>query len=83
MIKVLISGSSGFVGINLNRSITFKSFILEDLNLRNANWKYNIFPEATVIIHLAGIAHDTKSSLNSKENFYFNTELTKELFNIF
>lgn len=81
--SVLLTGSTGFVGVNLNKYLTNKSFKLDQLNLRDENWKYNISIEGTTMIHLAGKAHDTKKSQNSNDYFEINTKLTKELFDFF
>lgn len=81
--SVILSGSTGFVGVNLNKYLTDKSFKLDQLNLRDKNWKYNISIEGTTMIHLAGKAHDAKKSQNSNDYFEINTKLTQELFDFF
>jgi nucleoside-diphosphate-sugar epimerase len=83
MMKVNITGSTGFVGVNLINYLSSKSYKIENLNLRNANWKSNNNFESIAIIHLAGKAHDVKNTSNTKEYFDVNTKLTKELFNAF
>lgn len=82
--KVLISGTSGFVGSNLIQF--FKKRKLNDfinLNLRNPNWKSQIDEKTQAIIHLAGKAHDVKRVNNTNEYFEVNTNLTIELFDAF
>ncbi|MEA9413118.1 NAD-dependent epimerase/dehydratase family protein [Flavobacterium sp. PL02] len=81
MIKILISGLTGFVGQNLSKYLLNNSFEINPISLRNLNWKKNF--EADVIIHLAGKAHDTKKSSDTSEYFKVNTDLTKELFDAF
>lgn len=81
IIKVIITGISGFVGQNLAKYLFECSFIIEKLSLRTPNWK-NIF-EADAVIHLAGKAHDTKNTSDASEYFTVNTNLTKELFDFF
>ena len=58
--KVLITGSSGFVGTNLFESLHDKyNFIMPNrYNLKNSLAKEKNYD---VLIHLAGIAHDTKN----------------------
>lgn len=56
--RIMITGSSGFVGLNLVQHLSSKCIQIQSLNIRNANWKSNIDTEATAIIHLAGKAHD-------------------------
>ena len=82
--KVLISGTSGFVGSNLIQFFNkrkLNDFI--NLNLRNPNWKSQIDEKTQAIIHLAGKAHDFKCVNNTNEYFEVNTNLTIELFDAF
>lgn len=82
--KVLISGSSGFVGFNLIQFFNkrkLNDFI--NLNLRNPYWKSQIDEKTQAIIHLAGKAHDVKRVKNTNEYFEVNTNLTIELFDAF
>jgi nucleoside-diphosphate-sugar epimerase len=83
MINLKITGSTGFVGVNIMKHLTEKSYKAKGLNLRNANWKSEIDIDDIAIIHLAGIAHDLKNSSNPEEYFDVNTKLTQELFDVF
>ncbi|MBF4465669.1 NAD-dependent epimerase/dehydratase family protein [Flavobacterium sp. LC2016-12] len=79
--KILITGSTGFVGQNLSKYLLAENFLIDPIFLRNSNWNNNSNAEA--IIHLAGKAHDTKNTSDDSEYFRVNTELTKELFDFF
>ena len=81
---VFFTGASGFVGrsLMLNLKINLNLRLL-DLDLRNLNWRNKIGLDSFAIIHLAGKAHDLKKTLNPKEYYQVNTELTKEVFNAF
>jgi len=81
MKSVLLTGTTGFVGQNLSNYLTNYSFLINSISLRDSTWKNNI--EGDVIIHLAGKAHDTKKTSASEEYFKVNTNLTKELFDVF
>ncbi|KFF18268.1 NAD-dependent epimerase/dehydratase family protein [Flavobacterium hydatis] len=81
MNKIIITGASGFVGQNLSDYLIDQSYIIEPISLRNSNWKEGNV--ADVFIHLAGKAHDTKCTSDSLEYFKTNTNLTKELFDVF
>lgn len=81
MEKIVITGASGFVGQNLSKFLLDFSFATNLLSLRDLKWKANFTGDA--IIHLAGKAHDTKKTSDCSEYFKINTELTKEVFNIF
>jgi len=75
--SVFITGSSGFVG---------KSFIANFSDDKSTQWKrgneINI-NSASVVIHLAGKAHDLKKISNPDEYYRVNTELTKTTFDAF
>ena len=81
--KIIITGTSGFVGQNLSKYLTFENFEVQSLSLRNEDWKSTLDTTANAIIHLAGKAHDTKNTSHSSEYFTVNTELTKQLFDVF
>lgn len=79
----LITGVTGFVGSNIFEYLLDHNCEPKAFNLRNSNWKSEIDMDATVIIHLAGKAHDLKNSFNPDEYFDVNTKLTQELFDVF
>lgn len=81
MNKIIVTGSSGFVGKNLCVFLLENSFSIREISLRNSDWKIDL--EYDAIIHLAGKAHDTKNTSNPLEYFKVNTNLTEELFNTF
>jgi nucleoside-diphosphate-sugar epimerase len=81
MESILLTGTSGFVGQNLSKYLTNYSFLINSISLRDSTWKNKI--KGDVIIHLAGKAHDTKKTSASEEYFKVNTNLTKELFDVF
>lgn len=81
MSKIIITGASGFVGQNLSGYLSSLKFEIHSLSLRNENWKNDLIGDA--IIHLAGKAHDTKKTSASAEYFEINTDLTKDLFDVF
>jgi nucleoside-diphosphate-sugar epimerase len=83
MIKVKITGSSGFVGQNLIKHLDTKLFQVENLNLRSVNWQSNIDIDTNSIIHLTGKAHDLKNTSKPDEYYQVNTELTKKVFDTF
>lgn len=81
--RVNISGSTGFVGVNLASYFKSNSCKFEDINLRNPNWKSISNFDSHAIIHLAGKAHDLKKTSNHKDYFDVNTKLTQNLFDVF
>lgn len=81
MKKVLITGATGFVGINLTKYLLSNQFIVEEISIRFGN---NIsIPKVNTIVHLSGKAHDLKNVANPDEYYKSNFELTKSLFDAF
>ena len=77
MNSIFITGSSGFVGKNLIRFFNNKIFI----NKHGKNLP--IIINESIVIHLAGKAHDLKNTTNPDEYYQVNTELTIEVFDAF
>lgn len=76
--RILITGSHGFVGTNLIEAFESTHYITrwearEDIPL----------PECDAVIHLAGLAHDTKQTTDAEKYYEVNTELTKRIFDRF
>lgn len=76
--SIIITGSHGFVGTNLVEALRSTYNIIrwdvrEDKPL----------PECDAVIHLAGLAHDTKHTTEAAEYFRVNTDLTKKMYDRF
>ncbi|HBE42905.1 MAG TPA: nucleoside-diphosphate-sugar epimerase [Bacteroidales bacterium] len=93
MKQILITGAYGFVGSNLARDLIDYNLMAVDLK-ESVGTAYSAFfswdnlelvpwPEISVIIHLAGKAHDTKKQTAIGEYFAVNTDLTKKIFKYF
>lgn len=60
--KVLLTGGSGFVGMNLNKNLS-SEFNIETISLRFEKEKKLFFnDDVEIVIHAAGKAHDLKNS---------------------
>lgn len=94
MNRIIVTGSTGFVGSNLipqlsfsykitavNRTVTYSGDQVNQALSYNDFWKNKI--HAKQYIHLAGKAHDLKNTSDESEYFKVNYELTKELFDRF
>lgn len=86
--KILISGLSGFVGHNLKNYLSisnnnFKIVSIDREILNTPNKLESLTYGADVFIHLAGKAHDFKTTRDSQEYYRINTELTKFIFDIY
>jgi len=75
--NIFVSGATGFVGANL---------------VKYFNGEYTIIPyrkdsplviNHTIVIHLAGKAHDLKKTSNLEEYYQVNTDFTKKVFDAF
>ena len=76
--RLLITGSHGFVGTNLIEAFAEKYEIIRwDVRSEEP------FPNVDAIIHLAGKAHDTKHTTEDAEYFRVNTDLTKKIYDKF
>lgn len=80
--RVVITGSSGFLGKNLNNYLSDRGVPVSPLSLRGS-WQLPKLDLNDVVIHLAGKAHDTKNVSEAAEYFKVNTELTARLFDAF
>jgi nucleoside-diphosphate-sugar epimerase len=76
MNSIFITGSSGFVGVNLIEYFESSIFLKYQ---RAAPIKIN----QDVVIHLAGKAHDLKNTSTPDKYYQVNTELTKKVFDAF
>lgn len=82
MVNLAITGASGFAGQNLIRYLDAKAVIIHRIPLRN-QIEIVVPPNAEVVVHLAGKAHDLKNVTGPEVYFEVNTELTKRLFQSF
>jgi len=90
--KILITGINGFVGTNIIKAYRDKHSLLgidiiadiPDGVSQVYSWNnINLIPDAEVLIHLAGKAHDTKNTTAEQEYFDINVGLTKRIFDHF
>jgi nucleoside-diphosphate-sugar epimerase len=75
--KVYLTGSSGFVGTS------FLNYF-QNLHIFKCTRELEFFPEfESIVVHLAGKAHDLKKTSDSDDYYKVNTELSKKIFDIF
>lgn len=76
--RILVTGSHGFVGTNLIEALSSEHEIIR--------WNVRIdqpLPDVDAVIHLAGLAHDTKHTTDAEEYFKVNTHLTQQIYDRF
>ncbi|GAA3982840.1 NAD-dependent epimerase/dehydratase family protein [Pedobacter ginsengiterrae] len=81
-LEVLITGATGFVGMNLIPYLNKLSIGTKALNRSDLSGDVK-FDNTDAIIHLAGKAHDIKKASNPEEYYKVNFELTKKLYDDF
>lgn len=77
MSLIFLTGSTGFVGTSV-----LNYFGIDNVRIHNRGENFNLDSE-TVVIHLAGKAHDLKKTSSPEEYYQVNTELTKQIFDTF
>lgn len=82
MKTILLTGATGFLGVNLLNSLEKKGYNVKSLNLR-LKWSIEDFEKVNVIIHLAGKAHDLENVASPELYYEVNYNLTKELYDAF
>lgn len=76
--KIIVLGSSGFVGKHLINLIPHS----KGVSLRDNSWKKKL-ADSDVIINLVGKAHDHNRKVTESDYYYVNVELTKKIFKEF
>lgn len=79
--KVIITGDTGFVGVNLKNYLQISNQIFSLKVRYDATQKIELKGDA--VIHLAGKVHDLKNVSNYSDYYEANFELTKQLFDAF
>lgn len=79
--KIIVTGASGFIGKNLSSYLQQKGMPVSKVSLRDPIWKKCFQENAGAVIHLAGKAHDTKSTSAKSEYLAINRDLTISVFN--
>lgn len=78
---ISILGASGFIGHNLYTSLV-QYYNVQTVSLRKISWKDEV-QSSNVIVNLVGKAHDHKGTATEQDFYYANTELAKEIFEVF
>ena len=90
--KILITGINGFVGTNIYMNL-FSNMDIVGLDIPSGSMNKDCviypwhelgkLPDVDAILHLAGLAHDTRGAANESQYFEVNVGLTKKIFEHF
>jgi nucleoside-diphosphate-sugar epimerase len=90
--SILITGINGFVGTNMYNNY-YKNINIVGIDIASSKsdklcsvytWdEFPVLPEVDAIIHLAGLAHDTRGTANESQYFEVNVGLTQKIFDHF
>ena len=80
--SIHISGSTGFIGLNLKHYLSNEGYDTAHIDLRNSTI-ISFPPQAKAIIHLTGKAHDLKKASHPEQYYEINTALSKKVFDAF
>jgi len=89
MLKILISGYTGFIGSNLTKKLSENilygvDIFQKDSVIKHFGWEaLGECVDSDCIVHLAGKAHDTKNTSSSQDYFDINVGLTQQIFQHF
>ncbi len=90
--NILITGSFGFVGTNISKYLNYRLTALDISEPSSHSFKsYHSWngldrikwDKLDAIIHLAGMAHDTRGAADESQYFEVNVGLTQKIFNHF
>lgn len=84
--KILITGSNGFVGTNLRKHLEGRGHQCVTLDVRDSDYDWTEFARmpfesCDAVVHLAGKAHDLKKVASEQSYFDINVGLTEKIFN--
>jgi len=90
--SILITGINGFVGTNMYNNY-YKNINIIGIDISSSKsekqcaiytWdELSLLPEVDTVIHLAGMAHDTRGTANESHYFEVNVGLTQKIFDHF
>jgi UDP-glucose 4-epimerase len=78
--RILITGKNSFIGNSLKNFLKSKNeYLIDEISLRNNNWKSIDFKTYDVIIHLAALVHEIEIKFTLQEYEKVNVDLTLEI----
>ena len=81
MKRILITGKDSYIGTNFKKYLEQypDDYYVEELDVRDENWKEFDFSQFDVVYHVAGIAHSTPDESQRELYYKVNTDLTYDI----
>ena len=81
MKRILITGKDSYIGTNFKKYLEQypDNYYVEELDVRDENWKEFDFSSFDVVYHVAGLAHSTPDESQRELYYKVNTDLTYEI----
>src|SRR5690554_2510305 len=81
MKKILITGSNSYIGKSVIKWLSLypSDYYVEEISVRDSKWLDYDFSKFDVILHVAGLAHDSKSKKNADLYYKVNRDLALEV----
>ena len=81
MKRILITGKDSYIGKNFKKYLGQypDNYYVEELDVRDENWKEFDFSSFDVVYHVAGLAHSTPDESQRELYYKVNTDLTYEI----
>lgn len=77
--KIIITGNNGYIGNHLENKLKDEGHQIERLSVKNTLWKSMSFENFDIIIHTAGLVHNSQPNAKLEDYLKINMQLTYEL----
>lgn len=81
MKRILITGKGSYIGTHFKKYLEREpeKYYVEELDVKDLNWKEYDFSNFDVVYHVAGLAHSTPNESQRELYYKVNTDLTHEI----
>ncbi len=79
MKRILITGADSYIGTSFEKYMNcFSDYIVDTVDMKNADWKETDFSQYDTVFHVAGIAHIKETRENAELYYMVNRDLAVE-----